>query len=113
MADDIVTTRMLVLYPDGRKTETEVMLVREPGREILCRLVEPFLDDKPMEHVTVLFEGKRGDMFVDETGALDGLPANAAATDIYYAAWEKSGGERVPGFEICGVAVVFDRQVWF
>jgi hypothetical protein len=40
-----------------------------------------------VEHVNVLFEGKRAHMFVHEEGLLLGLPRNDPATKIYRAAW--------------------------
>lgn len=66
------------------------------------------------EHVTVLYEGQRRDMFVDEFGALLRVPPNEVATEIYWNA-SKARGE-TPNDEwprIYGVAILFpDHQVW-
>ena len=39
-----------------------------------------------VEHVSVLYKGKRASMFVHDEGAIIGLPINEAATKIYWAA---------------------------
>ena len=39
-----------------------------------------------IEHVTVLYNGKRTSMFVNDMGAMNGLPVNEAATKVYWAA---------------------------
>ena len=62
-----------------------------------------------LEHVTVLFEGKRCDMLVDEEGLLKHLPLNEAATRIY---WTMSGA--TSGSPIVGTAILFpERRIWF
>jgi len=67
------------------------------------------------EHVTVLYKGRRCDMFVAEGSAHDGSPRNEAATEIYRTAWmdrhPDADPEDLPA--AYGVAVLFDKQVWF
>lgn len=93
----------------------EVDLPEVPGFDALRRVVEPLLDGARLEHVTVLHEGRRADMFVDEIGQLKGLPRNDEATGIYRNNWLT----RHPGTDpealptIVGPAVLFDRRVWF
>lgn len=62
-----------------------------------------------LEHVTVLYEGQRRDMLVDEEGLLKHLPVNEVATKIY---WTASGARS--GSPIVGTAILFpDRRIWF
>lgn len=70
--------------------------------------------DADFEHVTVLFNGERRDMFVDEMGALQGLPVNDAATAIYWTASRARGESDFRNApRIHGVAILFpDHQVW-
>lgn len=98
----------------------EVMWPREPGYDRLRALIEPLLGDRSLEHVSVLADFKGGtdyaaaDMFVDETGALNGLPINDAATTIYrrYSVLtHRADPDGLPA--IYGVAILFERRVWF
>lgn len=92
----------------------------KPGYKRIKALVEPILGDgEPLEHVSVLFDGERHDMFVSELGncaltTRPPLPINDAATEIYHAAYKR----RYPGAHssemppIAGTAVLFHRIVW-
>lgn len=80
----------------------------------LKKVLDPFFFGRHWEHVTVLFEGRRADMFVDECGVLDDLPRNDAATAIYRANWliqhPNADPETLP--YIAGVAILFEKVVW-
>lgn len=108
-------TKMHIFRPGQDVEISHVEMATDPGYYALKAIIEPLLDGAHMEHVTVLFEGRRGDMFVDEEGQLKGLPRNDAATAIYRAAYlsrqPKADPESMP--DIVGTAIVFDRQVWF
>lgn len=71
--------------------------------------------DEPIEHVTVLWEGRRADMFVGETSAINGRHIrNFRATAIYRAAALAHDPTRDPESlpAISGPAVLFDDRVW-
>jgi hypothetical protein len=101
------------------------MLVYRPGVEVPETVDVPgktWADVKPTviatigckyaEHVAVLFEGKRRDMFVDESSANDGLPINSSATWIYWASDMARGKVAMPDWpHIHGVAVLFPEDV--
>ena len=85
-----------------------------PGYDALRPFLEEILGG-PLEHVSVLWHGKPADMFVRETGRIDGLPRNEEATAIYRAYWLSQHPDAKPeelDF-ICGPAVLFDKLVWF
>lgn len=86
-----------------------------PSYKALSAVLDPLFFKRPWEHVSVLFEGRRTDMFVDESGVLDGLPRNEAATAIYRANWlsqyPHADPESLP--HIAGLAVVFEKRVWY
>lgn len=110
-----------VLRPGA--TEPEIVNVRLPDKPSLKEL-HAFLDPyfvregetkaRYFEHVSVLFNGERADMFVDETGVNDGLPRNEAATAIYRAAWLRSHPDVDPESlpHIAGIAVIPWRRLW-
>lgn len=79
-------------------------------RAVFCPLIG---GNCSLEHVTVLFNGKRADMFVDEMGIARGLPPNAAATEIYHAAAKAQGRHAPDAPLIYGVAVLASRRIWF
>jgi hypothetical protein len=92
-----------------------------PGYDRIRALVEPLLGaGEPLEHVSVLHNGQRCDMFVSELGNValtsrEPLPINERATAIYrnYTLTKDPG--RFPGGlpAIAGTAVLFpDRIVW-
>lgn len=110
-------TGALILLPDGTRAEGFVDLPEEPSRysEIRAAIRALLVLGKAYpEHVSVLHESKRADMFVHEDGHGDGLPRNEAATAIYRAAWLRDHPadepETLPW--IAGPAVIFDRIVW-
>lgn len=87
--------------------------------------------DSMIEHVAVLWKGKRAHMFVDEIGAIRGLPRNERATRIYYnATISRRGLNRLvyvyddltkdpyqqilveePGFQIVGTAALWEGDM--
>lgn len=87
----------------------------EPGFDAINALVKPLIGGGHIEHVSVLHDGKRRDMFVDEEGLLKGMPRNERATAIYRAAWlsRNPGKDAEEISHIAGPAVLFTRRVWF
>lgn len=87
-----------------------------PDYRQLKDLLTPLLDGAPLEHVYVLYEGRRADMFVDEMGHVRNvpLPRNEEATAIYRANALKRGmasdPEDLPW--IAGPAILFEEIVW-
>jgi hypothetical protein len=77
-------------------------------------LVDPIIGASEVEHVYVLHQNRRADMFVDERGRLKHLRRNDGATAIYRAAaLRNSPGTRAASLPwIAGPAVLFDRIVW-
>ena len=73
-----------------------------------------FGDDIVYEHVNVWHQGSYTDMFVDETGALKGLPVNAEASEIYHANVKAHFPEEATGEMalIYGDALLFRQKVW-
>ena len=117
-------TSFKILYPDGRVIPGEVDWPKEPGYERIAALVEPLLGQgRHLEHVSILRPDHRRDeklrpysardMFVDELGALDGLPLNPTATKLYQALTVYRTGSAGDCQGIFGLAVVFDKRVWF
>lgn len=117
----LIKTRFRVMTPqaDRGAVESEVMWPRVPGYGVLTAAVEPILNGN-LEHVTVLADYDGGtnyvrlDMFVHETGVVDGLPRNEAATTIYRRNWllQHPGTDPESMPFIAGVAILFDRRVW-
>ena len=85
----------------------------EPGFDAINKLVQPLIGGGHIEHVSVLHDGKRRDMFVDEEGRVKGMVRNDRATAIYRAAYmsrhPESDPEKLP--HIAGPAVLFTRRV--
>lgn len=108
-------TSFTIMRPDAEPEVRESDLPADPGYHRLDALLRPLLDGNDLEHVTVLHDGKRADMFVDEMGAVTGLPRNEAATAIYRNNWltqqPKTDPESLPA--IYGPAILFSKQVWF
>lgn len=107
---------VFTIYRVGAEPEqAEADLPEQPGYRVLRDLLSPLLNGARSEHVAVLHEGERADMFVDEFGALNGLPRNEAATTIYRNNWltmhPATPPEELPA--IYGPAVLFARRVWF
>lgn len=109
-------TDITIMRPDAEPEVQPVAdLAPQPGYRALKAIVEPLIDGAALEHVTVLHEGERRDMFVDECGSLNGLPRNEEATAIYRNNWLTQHPEEDPESlpAIYGPAVLFSRRVWF
>lgn len=108
-------TKFTIYRPGAEPEEREVDLAEIPGYRDLRVLIKPLLDGAGLEHVAVLHDGERRDMFVDEFGAIRRLPRNEAATAIYRnATLTREPGtdpETIPA--IYGPAILFARRVWF
>ncbi len=111
-----------VYLTDGTSTKhTWDIDTDDPGYDKIKALVGPLIGDgEPFEHVSVLHNGERADMFVAEMGALTTpkrgpLPTNDAATKVYRAATMRHAPRTHPDSLPCiyGPAVLFDEQVWF
>lgn len=108
-------TTMTIMRPDGETEAREIDLLDDPGYHRLKDLLHPLLDGGVLEHVTVLHDGKRTDMFVDDCGLLKSLPRNEAATAIYRNNWLTQHPDEEPESlpAIHGPAILFSRRVWF
>ncbi len=113
-------TTYVIFYPDGSSTEGSCDLEEQPGYDAINAVVRPLIrtlltKSDHMEHVTVLHEGERRDMFVDDEGQRKDLDRNEAATSIYRNNWmthyPKTDPETIP--YIYGDAVLFGRRIWF
>lgn len=99
-----------IYEPDGTNSEHEVDLPARPGYDRLKAVLSPLFPGTHFEHVTIL----RGpDMFVDEIGAIRGLPVNEAATKLYQEAAIRRGFDARDLSKIYGRAVVFHQRVWY
>lgn len=110
-----ITTSYRIIRCNGETEDRTIEWPAEPGFRAIAALIRPILDGADPEHVAVLYQGKRRDMFVDEIGLVKGLPRNNIATAIYRNNWLT----RHPGTEpeslnfIAGTAVLFpDRIIW-
>lgn len=115
--------RIAIFRPDQDGPDwTEIEFKPFPPNYMqLSEAIKPLIGGGDIEHVSVLFEGQRRDMFVDEFGApvCKGLPRNECATAIYRAATMQglSGApyngdpESIPA--IYGPAVIFQEMVWY
>lgn len=100
------------IYRPGHSQEGKgVMLWTGSFQDIRGKINE--LVDGQYEHVAVLFNGRRADMFVEEHSA-GSMPVNELATKIYHA----SSLSRDPKADtstwpkVYGPAIVFDEIVW-
>lgn len=108
-------TAMYLYRPNQPVVTTSVEFKTDhPSGPELKAVVEPLLDGAKMEHVVVLWKGRRADMFVDEEGVQKRLLRNEEATAIYRASWMSrfpdSDPEDLP--YIYGNAVLFEEVVW-
>ena len=118
MSDEVL--RIVRIYKPGEPMIQETkMLPAAPGFKDL-EFVHDIIGCTHLEHVSVLFEGQRNDMFCDEDFREKGLPFNLAATEIYRAATMsriKAGAVlRCSILDlpmICGTAIVITPRVWF
>lgn len=113
-------TTFHILSADGTKETREVDWPVAPIYAQLHDLLLPLLGEgEPLEHVAVLHEGHRADMFVSELGHLPmkwrgPMPRNEQATTIY----RNNTMVRSPNTDpetlswIAGPAILFDRIVW-
>ena len=110
----MVTTSYTIFRPGQPDERGSVDWPKEPGLKLLHGMLDPIIGND-LEHVAVLHEGRRADMFVGGSSAIDGSPANAAATRVYRNnALTQSPSMRPDSLpEVYGAAVLFDRLVWF
>jgi len=112
-------TSIKIFRPDGTVEERDVSQLfppmTQPGNRELRDLLMPIFNGGHMQHVTVLHNAQRADMFVDEDGHAKGLPHNEAATAIYRNNWLTHHPEDKPESLpfVVGSAVLFSRRVWF
>jgi hypothetical protein len=87
---------------------------KRPTFNLIDRLVKPLIGGS-IEHISVLDNGQRRDMFVDDEGKKKGLPRNRGATAIYRAHTLTLAPDMDPEDlpEIVGPAVIFARRMWF
>ncbi len=116
--DDPLTACVLYIFRPDRTVPDIVnsRLPKRPDYQVIKTLMLPIIEGAEYpEHVSVLFQDRSTDMFVDETGVLKGLPRNEVATAIYRTAWLKAhpngNPESLP--HIAGIAVVTGRRIWF
>lgn len=105
-----------IYKPDGTEETREMDWPKEPGFKRLDKFLAPIIGvpSANWEHVSVEWNHKHLDMFVDEEGQLKNLPHNAMATKIYcnYSITHRAMiAEDLP--DVVGVAVLFDRRVWY
>jgi len=109
-------TKYIVIPPEGEVLVFEAELDDAPSPESIGELCSSHIAGRA-ERVRVFCIGSYTytDMFVGRNSAIDGSPVNAIATAIYRhnaALHDKSvDPETLPS--IYGVAVLFDRPVWF
>lgn len=112
-----------VFYADGRESDGSITLPArdsDPESKVRWRkirdLVLEFIGpENDPEHVTVWYDSRYLDMFVDETGVLKELPMNMRATAIYRANVQAHEPNPEPEDEmpfIAGNAVLFLEKVW-
>jgi hypothetical protein len=116
-------TSYTIYYPSGETKRGEVDWPDVPSDSRIAEFVDLILGPgRNLKHVRVLRADigesdlitpkDSRDMFVYDSCALDGLPLNPEATRIYQALF-KLNGVRGDLPAIYGVAIVFDRRVWF
>lgn len=102
------------MRPGAEPVEQELADGFTLGSPVAVGILRGLLDGADYEHVAVLHDGKRADMFVDEESACKGLPRNEAATSVYrcntLTQRPETDPETLPA--IYGPAVLFDVRVW-
>lgn len=100
---------------DSAVTTGSVDWPAKPGFDAINKIVQPLIGGGHIEHVTVLHDGQRRDMFVDEEGRIKGMTRNERATAIYRTAWlSRNPGKSADDLPfIAGPAVLFTKRVWF
>jgi hypothetical protein len=93
----------------------EVDLPERPHFEIIREAIAPLIDCSHIEHVSVLHDGRRADMFCDEDFHEKRLPRNDVATAIYRNATLTRQPDIAPETlpEICGTAILSAHRIWF
>jgi hypothetical protein len=107
-----------IIPPRGPIEQGAVDWLSAPPTDAIRAVVLPILQaDQPlarhMEHVAVLFNDQRADMFVDEDFNENGSEPNPRATEIYHAASKASGASLADAPIIRGTAILFSTRVWF
>lgn len=108
-------TEYTIYRPDGTEELRSVEMRQDPGYDILAKLIKPIVGGD-FERVAIRHEGLSiyTDMFVNDVGALIGLPRNEKATTFYHANMRHGGVLPTANDpQIYGAAVVFHRPVWF
>jgi hypothetical protein len=121
MSEGKIPTKYVAYKADGKVYDGTAEMAEQPTYNEINALVRPLISTMLtthdyIEHVTVLHEGERRDMFVDEQGEAKNLPRNEAATTVYRNNWltahPKADPESIP--YVYGDAVLFtSRQIWF
>lgn len=108
--------KLKIIYPSGEIVERKSALQAgdNPYEAIKVELYE-FFQDANFEHVTVMVDGERRDMFVDEMDHPKDLAFNLEATLIYHTI--SNGGIKpefpLPAPPIVGLAVLYSERMWF
>jgi hypothetical protein len=114
-------TKVLIMTPDQPNEHRIFELPERPSYHEIAELMQLLIGCEHCEHVNVLadFAGgvafKHSDMFVDEIGQQKRLPRNENATVVYRRNALLHQGVRDPESlpSIVGVAVLFERRIWF
>lgn len=108
-----------IIDPNGSERTGQIERAKVSDYRGIKAFVEPILRevraDAPLEHVAVLYNGRRASMFVDELGAILSPPlaVNPKATEIYHAASKRRGVTIGPDDpKIHGRAILFDADLW-
>jgi hypothetical protein len=84
-----------------------------PLHDTIMRMIAPA---EHFEHVRVFWWDRYTDMFVDDVGALKGLPVNEVATEIYLnnlRVHDPDSQHLIAPPSIHGAAVLVDKKVWY
>lgn len=92
-----------ILLSDGTTIESTH---RDPNLEQMQCIVGGYI-----ELVSVLHNGKRTTMVVNEEGACNGMPINRAATEIYHEFAQFVGRDWKGAPYIHGDAILFEREM--
>uniref|UniRef100_A0AAU6W4R5 Uncharacterized protein n=1 Tax=Pseudomonas phage Cygsa01 TaxID=3138529 RepID=A0AAU6W4R5_9VIRU len=114
---ELIRTVYTILQPDGTPTNGVVMWPENPGYERIRELTNTILgvDTFPERVVYRKADGGVADMLVDEDGHNVGQQYNTQATAHYRRDWMLKNPGQNPDFmhHIVGIAIVFDRKVWY
>ena len=114
-------TKLFIFKPGGKIPEEKTIDMSEtPSYTEIADIMIPILanDCSDVEHVSVLYNNRQHDMFVDGEGAINKpyrrpLPHNEEATKIYYEADRQRGSDvTMPQPGIHGIAIITDRLIW-